>query len=192
MGSNVEAMNRNSIIALLVGIALGAGGYYVVDLLAPIPDAELERAGAFSALEAVRSLTETEPEPVTEPEPAPSVATAPPEPDLPELPITITFVPSPDGRAYAVRLFNETQKFLVVAVEMENATFDQKMTVPPHLNPGAVTELNARNTTWTFLRRDDRRLDGRVRAKDPQDPVAKRSRPRHLAFGEANACKTSI
>ena len=35
-------------------------------------------------------------------------------------------------------------------VKLQNATFDQEQTIPVHLSPGSVTELNVRNTRWIF------------------------------------------
>lgn len=64
-------MNRNSVIALLVGVVLGVGGYYIVDRIASAPgpmpvDAEAAALGTEEPLAEVAAEEATEPEPLGE------------------------------------------------------------------------------------------------------------------------------
>jgi hypothetical protein len=67
-------MNRNSVIALLIGVVLGAGGYYIVDRIArpiemeaqpamaeePAPLPSVAAEGAMKTEEAVAEMPEAE------------------------------------------------------------------------------------------------------------------------------------
>jgi hypothetical protein len=83
-------MNRNSVISLLIGVVLGAGGYYIVDWIAqpteietqpavaeePAPLPSVAAEGAMETEEAVAEMPEAEaaeapPEPAAEPETEP-------------------------------------------------------------------------------------------------------------------------
>jgi hypothetical protein len=119
-------VNRTGIaLALVVGIAVGALGYAVLDRLprAPAPTAQPTRPPA-----------------------------APAERALPEVPVSLTYVDAAPygGRGYVVQFQNQSQKHLAVLVELENKTLGEKKTGSLQLAPGELVPMGEAQG-WVFV-----------------------------------------
>jgi hypothetical protein len=79
------------------------------------------------------------------------------KPTLPEIPVVLSYPNNPKGRGYIVQLHNTSQKHMVFAVELGNATLGQKHSGPLELAPGEMREIGAAQG-WTFFSGETIRL----------------------------------
>lgn len=127
------------VVAIALGIAMGAAGYGL--LVTPRPAEPVDSVSAAPARPetAQPSVAASEARGASKPEPA-----------LPEIPVSLGYVEARSGRGYLVQVHNQSQKHLAVLVEIENKTMKQKRSGPLQLAPGQLVELGD-TPEWIFV-----------------------------------------
>ena len=125
------------VLALVVGIAIGAGGYALISQRSQVHPIDSANAPATQPEASVQPSVASE---------APDSKTAP----LPEIPISLNYVEAPSGNGYVVQFHNQSQKHLAVLVELENTTLDQRRSGPLQLAPGQLVSIGG-TRDWTFV-----------------------------------------